>query len=186
MKTFVYKQWKSERGTPYEVLLTDFIGYHKKPDGYDTVIKEDDLKYKGEIWNCINLETKQKEQCIIKVEYEKLKDDVGWNYNNPIDQPIDTWVNPLVDEYEDWLAYCNSHAGKIIARHYNRELKSKQDQLNNRIKLYKKWLKSINNDLKPYLKLKLNMITKPSLRHFNEWKKVSNDIRKKLEIQNVR
>lgn len=181
MTTEVYKQWKSQNGESYEVRLLKFVDFVKN-NGYVAKFEVDGEYYTGEIWECINTETKTKETCIIRSEYEETGNDVGWAYNKAIDQPIDTWVNPLVDEYEDWLQYCNSRPGRIIPRHFNRELELRKQQDKDKLKKYNLLKKHINKELLPYLKLKIAFITRPNLKIANQWKKVDSKIKKQLVV----
>ena len=177
MREKVYKKWITQKGEPYEVKLLDFEDFVRN-NNYVAKHEHEGNTYIGEVWSCVNLQTKKREQCIIRQPY--VSEDVGWSYNKPTDQEIDKWVNPLVDEYEDWFLYCNSAPTTVIARHPNRQLIAEQEKDNIKVIEYKKLRKKIDNKLLPFLNMKIKFITSPDLKIANAWKRVSSEIKEQL------
>lgn len=175
----VYKQWKQQAGQPYMVDLQEFIKYHKT-NNYDTKFTVDGIRYIGEVWECINMENGNKETCIIRAEY--IEDEVGWAYNNPSDQPIDTWCNPIVDEYEDWQNYIKSSPGRIVPRHKNRELIYRQKEDSKKISILKQLIKntSLSEETREAIKLRLKFMTSPDLSIARRWSKVDRSIKNQI------
>lgn len=178
MITHVYKQWLSQRGTAYEVKLIKLVDFVSQ-NGYTKRFNIGDTTYIGEIWDCINLETKKKETCIIRTEYEDTDNDIGWAFNNIKDQPRDNWINPIVDEHEDWVKYCNTTPSLTseIQKSPNKELQRQMDLDIEKVAYLKELHKRISKELKPYVLLKLQFITSPDMSVVRKWKQVSEDIK---------
>lgn len=185
MKAIAYKQWKTERGIGEEVQLLDIIDL-VTINGSLYTFKKDDIRYTGEIWKAKRISDNMPVEVIIRVEYPESESDqeVGWEYKkNYSPECIDTWVNPLVDEYETVIQRIKNNKF-IREKTINKGLLYEEEKEQKLLEKLYNILESLEKDCTEYnaILAKINFIRMPCNETVRKWRAVSNRLKNKITL----